>query len=335
MRPGEYDDLTFGSGTVAWSPDGRTIAFVAKKGPQDRIFLWDLYHKKLTRTLDFESLEIIESLDWAPDGRRLAFVGTGFGQSDIYYVDVDAGKLTQVTGTPQREDDPNWSPDGDAIAFSAKRGGQFDIRVHDFTTGRTRSLITGPDDDRWPVWLPEGNKILFVSTREGISDLFVYHLEEDEEYRLTRTISGVLNPALSPDGREIVLTTYYHGHQELYRMDMPSWPEVRRQSEVLAARAEGRDPVEPTSSAIAAQTALPGTSPALSSLGPASDADEGLAEVVALVDQRAASHRVVRLARASSSFTGLPLTTSFHCHFSPFSTAFMNSSVTLTEWLAF
>ena len=298
MRPGEYDDLTFGGGTVAWAPDGRTIAFVAKKGPKDRVLLWDLYHKKLTKALDFESLEVIESLDWAPDGRRLAFVGTGFGQSDIYYVDIDAGKLTQLTGTPQREDDPDWSPDGNRIAFSAKRDGQFDIRAYDLATGRTQSLITSPDDDLWPVWLPEGNKILFVSTREGISDLFVHHLEEDEEYRLTRTISGVLDPALSPDGREIVLTTYYHGRQELYRMDMPSWPEMRRQSEVLAARAEGRDPVDPTPHAVAEQTA----SPVLSSLGAASDPGGGLGEVVALADQKAASHRVITLARASSSF---------------------------------
>jgi len=297
MRPGDFDDLTFGSGTVAWSPDGRTIAFVAKRGPRDRIYLWDLYDKRLTGTLDFESLEIIESLDWDPDGRRLAFVGTGFGQSDIYYVEVAGGKLTQITGTPQREDQPDWSPDGDQIAFSAKRGSQFDIRACDVASGRTRSLITGPNDDLWPVWLPEGNKILFVSTREGISDLFVYHLEEDEEYRLTRTISGILNPALSPDGREIVLSTYYHGHQELYRMDMPSWPEVRRQSEVLAARAEGRDPPdESTALAIAAQT----VSSAPSTSGDADVVGDKLTEAVALLDQKAPTHGAIRLARASA-----------------------------------
>ncbi len=239
MRTAIFDDLTFGQGSVAWAPDGRTIAFVAKKGPKDLLLLWDLYNKEVTGTIVFEDLEVIRGLDWAPESRRLAFVGTGYGQSDIYFVDVDTRQLTQVTGTPTREDYPAWSPDGARIAFSAKRNGQFDIREYDVTTGRTRGLISSPTDDLWPQWLPEGNKMLFVSTRERINDLFVYHLETGREFRITRTISGVMSPALSPDGKQIVLGTYYHGRQELYRLDMPSWPEIKSRNAQFAARVSG------------------------------------------------------------------------------------------------
>ena len=236
MRTVEFEDLTFGPGTVAWAGDGRTISFVAKKGPKDVLLLWDLYDKKLVKTMIFEDLEIIESLDWSPDGQRLAFVGTGLGQSDIYVVDVASGDLTQITGTPQRDDYPAFSPDGSKIAYSAKRGGQFDIRVYDENTGRSTTALASPTDDLWPLWMPDGNKLLFVSTREGINDLFVFHLETGEEFRLTRTVSGVMSPALSPDGTQIVLATYYHSRRELYRMDMPSWPEVIMRSDVLASR---------------------------------------------------------------------------------------------------
>ena len=193
MRTAIFDDLTFGQGSVAWAPDGRTIAFVAKKGPKDLLLLWDLYDKEVTGSIVFEDIEVIRSLDWGPDSRLLAFVGTGYGQSDIYYVDVETRQLTQVTGTPTREDYPAWSPDGARIAFSAKRNGQFDIREYDLETGRTRGLISSPTDDLWPQWLPEGNKMLFVSTRERINDLFVYHLETGQEFRITRTISGILS----------------------------------------------------------------------------------------------------------------------------------------------
>ena len=242
MRTSNFDDLTMGPGTVSWAPDGHTIAFVAKDGPEDLILLWDLYDKELGRQFKFDGLEVIESLDWSPDSQQLAFAGTGFGQRDIYTVDVSTGTLTQVTGTPQRDDYPKWSPDGNTIAFSSKQQGQFDIKLYDLDSKKTRPLISSPTDDLWPVWLPEGNKILFVSTRERINDLFVYHLEENRDYRLTRTISGIIDPTLSPDGSQIVLSTYYHGRRVIYRMDMPEWPEVKRQSEILAARADHGPP---------------------------------------------------------------------------------------------
>ena len=256
MRTADYDFLTFGAGTVAWAPDGHTIAFVAKKGPKDLILLWDLYHKRLEQTLSFDHLEIIESLAWDPDSRRLAFVGTGYAQSDIYLVDIATGALTQVTGTPQRDDYPAWSPEGTRIAFSAKRHNQFDLMVHNLDTGQTRVLVQSPTDDVWPSWFPEGNKLLFVSTRDRINDLFVYHLEEQREYRLTRTLSGIMSPALAPDGRQVVMSTYYQGKSQLYVMDMPPWPEIRRQSEELAARAPARPDTGATEMATAPQPAL-------------------------------------------------------------------------------
>ena len=241
MRVAEYDYLTFGDGTVDWAPDGTRIAFVAKDGPKDQILLWDLYDKKLQQSLSFDHIELIEALDWSPDSRRLAFIGTGYGQSDLYLLDVDSGQLQQLTGTPQRDDHPAWSPDGTRIAFSSKHKNQFDIKIYDLESGEVHTAVASPTDDLWPQWLPAGNKLLFVSTREKINDLFVYHLEEQREYRLTRTLSGVMAPTLSPDGRQIVLSTYYHGRSQLYLMDMPELPEIRRRDAELLARA-GEEP---------------------------------------------------------------------------------------------
>ena len=239
MRAHVFDDLTFADGTVAWAPDGRTIALVGKKGPGDLIVLWDLYDKKVTDVLTFEGIEIVEGLEWAPDSRRLAFVGTGYGQSDIYLVDVQTEVLTQLTGTPQRDDHPAFDTEGRRLAFSSKTGGQFDIKVYDFDTEKVSTLLATPNDDLWPEWLPGDDRVLFVSTREGINDLFLHDLRDGQEYRLTRTVSGIMNPALSPDGKQLVLNTYYHSRREMYRMDMPSWPELRRHSDELAARVGG------------------------------------------------------------------------------------------------
>lgn len=236
MRANVYDDLTFNDGTVAWAPNGRTIAFVGKKGAADVVVLWDLYDKAIVSVLSFDGLEIVEGLDWAPDSQRLAFIGTGFGQSDVYVVDVETEEVTQLTGTPQRDAQPDFSPDGRRLAFSTKRGSQFDIKVYDFDTQRATTLLATATDDMWPAWLPTGDRMLFVSTRDGINDLFLYDIATDREYRLTRTVSGIMSPALSPDGKHVVLTTYYHSRRELYRMDIPTRAEIERRSDELAAR---------------------------------------------------------------------------------------------------
>ena len=286
MRSKRYDHLTFNEGTVAWAPDGHTIAFVGKKGPKDVVLLWDLYQKKLQQTLRFDNLEIVESLAWAPDSRQLAFVGTGYGQSDIYIVDVATGGLKQVTGTPQRDDYPAFSPDGTKLAYSAKYHHQFDIKIHDLESGETRTAISSPTDDLWPNWLPEGNKLLYVSTREHINDLFVYHLEQEQEYRLTRTLSGIMSPALSPDGRKVVVSTYYNGRRELYLLEMPSWPDVKRRDAELLARVGRERPVQPQAGVVE----MPADKVELASAAPQGEETEKVEsrvrEAVAMLDQK-------------------------------------------------
>ena len=252
MRTANYDHLSIGSGTVAWAPDGHTIAFVAKEGPRDRILLWNLYDKQLSQTLVVPDLELIENLAWAPDSRHLAFIGTGYGQSDLYTIDIETGERRQLTGTPQRENHPSWSPDGRYIAFSAKYHNQFDIKIYDLAEGVSHTAISNPTDDLWPQWLPEGNKVLFVSTRDKINDLFVYHLDEEREYRLTRSLSGIMNPALSPDGRQIVFNSYFKGRSHLFLMEMPEWPKIKRKNTELLARVEGKEESPLPSPAIAA-----------------------------------------------------------------------------------
>ena len=297
MRSAEYDYLTFGGGTVDWAADGQTIAFVAKAGPKDEILVWNLYKKELRKTLRFDHIELIEALDWSPDSRQLVFVGTGYGQSDLFVVDVATGALRQLTGTPQRDDHPIWSPDGRQIAFSSKYRHQFDIKIYDMETGKAQVAIASPTDDLWPQWLPEGNKLLFVSTRDKINDLFVYHLDEQREYRLTRTLSGVMSPALSPDGRQIVLNTYYQGRSELYLLDMPDWNEVRRRDVELLARGQdqpGR--IDETS----AQEAAPTGEQASGDRQPSGAEQTGEAvSAISMTDQGELSEGAVLLADAS------------------------------------
>ncbi|MBI4529909.1 MAG: PD40 domain-containing protein, partial [Candidatus Latescibacteria bacterium] len=228
MRGGVYTELKGREGTVAWAPDGERIAFVARKGPVDQLYIWDVYRETLVDTLIFAGIQEINTIAWSPDGRRLAFSGSQYGQTDIYVVDLTTKRLSQITNTPDMEDHPAWAPDNRRLAFSAKRETSFDILIVTPDSSTTATpLITSPTDDIWPRWLPDGDHLLFVSTRDGVNDLFVYDLRSGAERQLTKTTSGLSEPAVSPDGGKVAFISYARGRRGLYVMDLPFLGETR------------------------------------------------------------------------------------------------------------
>ena len=68
-----------------------------------------------------------------------------------------------------------------------------------------------------------------------------------------------MNPALSPDGRQVVFNTYFKGRSEIYLMDMPDWPALKHLDKELLARAGDN---ESKSVAVGSAAGHPSTSPA-------------------------------------------------------------------------
>lgn len=106
-------------GMPAWSPDGRTIAFVRAHftvGPngllrnrQARIYLVRPDGGGLEQLLPTRA----ENPSWSPDGRRLVFDDG----HRIASIEADGRHLRYLTDPRGRDADPTWSPDGRTIAF--------------------------------------------------------------------------------------------------------------------------------------------------------------------------------------------------------------------------
>jgi TolB protein len=178
---------------LAWSPDGRRIAFRAQvPGERATIRTIDLATGTVRRVLRGGGMPF-----WSPDGRKLA---------------VDDKHRLRVVGVglvathPGVRTEPVWSPDSDRLVFWSGR----DLVVVSAQSRRTRRL-TRELKRYWltvePTWSRSG-RIVYVGYRRDPQDFDLHVVRPDGSgvRALTTNAVGEREPAWAPDGRRIAYT---------------------------------------------------------------------------------------------------------------------------------
>src|SRR5688500_8387886 len=70
----DFETLRYLSSGAACSPDNRYLAFAAKNGGRDALYLYDTQEQRVARKLTFD-LDGVESPSFSPDGKRIVFSG--------------------------------------------------------------------------------------------------------------------------------------------------------------------------------------------------------------------------------------------------------------------
>lgn len=178
----------------AWSPDRRTIAYLASvpsqihyTPPKRDIWLLDAASGN-SRRLSYLSTASIRHPSWSPDGTEIAFVVRG-GHDILKAISVTDGTIREI-GTyriaahgEKHFESPEWSPDGSAFVVSSGLNphGVIKAYVVDSTGAEKEVLPTAPDiwivpagerdpiqitetveQEQSPTWSPDGKKIAFV-----------------------------------------------------------------------------------------------------------------------------------------------------------------------------
>jgi Tol biopolymer transport system component len=147
------DDITFfagvspsRSGGLAVSPDGRTIAFVARGAEGQRIFI---------RALDSERAIPVAGTEggnypvWSPDGTRLAFITL----QGLMQLPAAGGTAQLVTPISNSRSAPAWGPDDAFLFHSDYRGPLLRVAATGGTPVEVLKVPGGQESWFSPVWL--------------------------------------------------------------------------------------------------------------------------------------------------------------------------------------
>lgn len=234
---------------IAWSPDGRTLAFrmlVLDEGQQLGAPL-----RKPDGAQWAEPLKVISRLTYRADGA--GYLKPGYRQ--VFTVSADGGAPRQLTfGRFDAGSPIVFDRDGRSILFSSNRdpswernAGESEIYRVAIADGGLTRLTNRAGPDAQPAVSPDGARIAYVGNdnarHRGYENTLLYVMDRDGKNPRALTTGldrSVGDPIWSRDGRSILVSYTDHGVTKIARVGLDG-----RIEPVASGLADGSEPDRP------------------------------------------------------------------------------------------
>ena len=234
-RSAEYEELHILKPGLTWSPKGDKIAFAAKSGNSDALFLIDIKTEKVEK-FRF-NMEGIFRASWNPVKNQIAFIGNNGKQSDIYIYDLDKDSLNNITNDWFSDDQISWSSDGEYILFISDRGEylnkkqpdkiqnhnveQLDVYEINIFSKKIYRITNTPFNESYPLYNNDLSKIIFTSDEFGINNINVLDIKTSITTPITNLLTGVSQLSWNKTNSHLLFSGFENNGYDIYMMQNP------------------------------------------------------------------------------------------------------------------
>ena len=214
-RKSDFESLHFLQSSISVNQKG-ILAFVAKSGQQDALWLVNLKNHRVITSLHNPQLMTIRSPDWSPDGNFIVFSAQDFsGQSDLYIWDISKEQAIRLTNDLYSDNEPCFSPSSNYIVFSSDRcrpetDSGTDLFILDLSNGEIIQITKDSFRNSKPFWTrSQPRMIYYLSDRTGTQNVWALELPE-----LSNSSNSKVNI--------YQVTNYHTGFYDIYPMAVDS-----------------------------------------------------------------------------------------------------------------
>jgi len=195
------------------------------------LYIMDFDGRRVEKLTNFNSMVISPSI--SPDNSKIMFSLISAHKEtsrnrvrtikniDLKMYDLRSKQISTISSKPGINSGAIFTARGNSIYLTLSFSGNADIYEMDLGTEKMRKVTSHYGDDVDPSVTRDGNLMTFLSNRSGRAHIYTMDPSAAEKDVKRISFVGQFNatPRFSPDGKEIVFSSWVDNSFDLYRID--------------------------------------------------------------------------------------------------------------------